>query len=90
VTRCSFCGAERAEVDWLIRGPALICDRCVLRADVASADGPAGTCSFCRAAGVGLRLRGDGVAICAPCVELCADILREARPAPPAATLVKR
>jgi hypothetical protein len=84
---CGFCGGRREDGRALILGPIVaICVPCVAAAGPdAGAHALTGLCSFCRQE-PGTALRGiDAVAvgICAPCLDLCRDIVAEMeRPAP--------
>jgi ATP-dependent protease Clp ATPase subunit len=91
---CSFCGKRRREVFKLISGPRVfICDECVqLCRDILEKDKKAPTpsssetsrklsCTFCGKSGdqVERLIAGPTVYICEECVEMCEDIVREAR-----------
>jgi ATP-dependent protease Clp ATPase subunit len=70
---CSFCGATKVDVSYLIAGPGvLICDACVGLARQAQPE-PAGACSFCDKEGP--FVAGPGVRICEQCLEFCAEVL---------------
>lgn len=72
---CSFCGATKTDVSYLIAGPGvLICDACVGLARQTQPE-PIGTlrCSFCDKDG--RFVAGPGVRICDQCLEFCAEVL---------------
>ena len=89
---CSLCGRGADDVGKLIRAPAAaICDACVGVARSALADHELDMpCSFCGNAEGARQCRVNRVAICAPCVEACTDVLREARVSLPEARVVKK
>jgi hypothetical protein len=88
---CSFCGRARQEVAHCIAGPGVwICDQCVaefrglLTLASASSGASAGSkfgprCSFCgrKEHRAGPFVEGNGTRICARCLALCEDILRD-------------
>lgn len=90
---CTFCGRLPGEVSKLIAGPEVyICDACVARAEQVLADSAASTgalslaregartrCSFCgkRRGDDRALLVGAAANICAECLRLCREILRD-------------
>jgi hypothetical protein len=88
---CSFCGATRKALQWLVAGPRLfICDQCALKALTAlkgTEGGFAGVkdgsaqCSFCgklRAEVAStIHLLATELRICSECLEICADIFAQ-------------
>lgn len=88
---CSFCGATRHDVGYLIAGPGVyICDACVTLARQVAVreNGPrthldplpatsALGCSFCMktASEVDRLVAGPGVRICDQCLGFCAEII---------------
>ena len=88
---CTFCGATKADVGYLVAGPGVyICDACVklARQVVDRQDGPRTHldplpatsnlgCSFCAkpAGEVNRLVAGPGVRICDQCLELCAEVI---------------
>lgn len=90
---CTFCKRSKEEVAKLIAGPnVFICDACVALAERSLAKGSAtrgaltlagsgakSRCSFCRKQGTADRqvLTGPPGSICAPCLDVCRQILTD-------------
>jgi len=86
---CSFCGAARTAVRYLVECPrARICESCVARGAHATDTDEGITCLFCQKARASL-IDADG-AICPECIELARQIIVEASPGLPPARVVKR
>jgi ATP-dependent protease Clp ATPase subunit len=79
--RCSFCSRTRRRVPKLIAGPGVyICSDCVALARTwPAAAHPGRACSFCGKWAPGeLRVVTKGTtSICAECLDLCDEIIRE-------------
>jgi hypothetical protein len=74
---CSFCGATKEAVSYLIAGPGVyICDACVSLAQTHLDPVPATEtlrCSFCDKGSA--LVTGPGVRICTECLGFCAEVL---------------
>ncbi len=91
---CSFCSKALADVPSLITGPdgVTICSECVLSGvDTVNVAYPTtDTCTFCHELKDDAHVASDDVRICASCMHLCVQILKEARGPLPAARVVRR
>jgi hypothetical protein len=74
---CSFCGATKESVSYLIAGPGVyICAACVALARTHPDPMPATEtlrCSFCDKGS--LLVAGPGVRVCQECLEFCSEVL---------------
>ncbi|MDX2089922.1 MAG: ClpX C4-type zinc finger protein [Kofleriaceae bacterium] len=83
---CSFCARDRAQVQWLVKGPAgvQICERCVVDGEAHGETDARRECSFCRAkpaSYVSTSWYSTRSGICPACLALCRQIIAEAAPA---------
>lgn len=75
--RCTFCGMAHVKATTMIAGKdAHVCGGCVKRASSAPAMAPT-SCTFCHESKPCKLTAGDGTTICAECVDIAADIVRE-------------
>jgi len=93
--RCSFCGKQREQVEYVIAGPGVyICDECIalcnhiIEVEAKRDKSPSDLanrelrCSFCAKSyeQVANLIAGPGVFICTECVDLCNEIISKAIP----------
>ena len=81
--RCSFCDKSVDDVAHLIDGPGVtICDGCIAVALEPTDDDHDQSCEFCRELSSRRVFARRGHAICDACIDMCCDILRDARRQP--------